>query len=405
MEDLKKLNEETKSEQDFKDVDKDMQNADQQMSDAQQNMDQKQNSKASKSQKNASSNMKDAAQKLSDLKDKMDQEQEAEDIQAVRQLLKNILQLSFDEEKLMADVKQTNINNPKYVELMHEQERIRENSKMVEDSLYALAKRQEQISSYVTKQINDVNRYLVKGIADMEDRNVMRASGNEQFVMTGYNNLALLLSEALQKMQQQQSESQSKPQQGMKMCMKCKKPGNGMPNLSKMQKQLNDKISQMGEMMKKQGQGQKQGQGMSKEFAEMAQMQAQIRKQLEKVNLEENKDGKNALGNLGQTAKQMEETEKNLVNKQLTTEMLTRQQEIMTRLLEAENAERERDQKQERESHTAKEIERKIPPSIEAYLKAKQSEVDLYKTVPPSLKPYYKGLAEKYFRTLTVQPQ
>jgi hypothetical protein len=368
-------------------------------------MDQKQNSKASKSQKNASSNMKDAAQKLSDLKDKMDQEQEAEDIQAVRQLLKNILQLSFDEEKLMADVKKININNPKYIDLMHEQERIRENSKMVEDSLYALAKRQDQISSFVTKQINDINKYLVKGIADMEERNVMRASGNEQFVMTGYNNLALLLSEALQKMQQQQSESQSKPQQGMKMCMKCKKPGKGMPNLSKMQKQLNDKISQMGEMMKRQGQGQKQEPGMSKQFAEMAQMQAQIRKELEKVNLEENKDGKNALGNLGETAKQMEETEKNLVNKQLTAEMLTRQQQIMTRLLEAENAERERDQKQERESHTAKETERKIPPSIEAYLKARQSEVDLYKTVPPSLKPYYKGLAEKYFRTLTVQPQ
>jgi predicted phage gp36 major capsid-like protein len=35
--------------------------------------------------------------------------------------------------------------------------------------------------------------------------------------------------------------------------MKCKKPGNGLPNLSKMQKQLNDKISQMAEMKKQEG--------------------------------------------------------------------------------------------------------------------------------------------------------
>jgi hypothetical protein len=317
------------------------------------------------------------------------------------------LQLSFDEEKLMGDVKGININTPKYVDLMHEQQRIRENSNMVEDSLYALAKRQDKISSFVTKEINDINKYLGKGISEMEDRNTLRASSDEQFVMTGYNNLALMLSESLKQLQQQMSESQSQSESdSKKMCMKCKKPGNGMPNMSKLQKQLNDKISQMAEMMKKQGQGQQQGQGqgMSKEFAEMAQMQSQIRRELEKLNQEENKDGKNSLGNLGQLAEQMEQTEKQLVNKQLTTEMLTRQQEIMSRLLEAENAERERDEKKERESKPGREIPRTMPPSIEAYLKAKQSEVDLYKTVPPSLKPYYKSLAEKYFRSLTTQP-
>jgi hypothetical protein len=159
----------------------------------------------------------------------------------------------------------------------------------------------------------------------------------------------------------------------------------------------------MGEMMKREGQGQKSGQGKySKEFAEMAQMQSQIRRELEKVNQEENKDGKNPLGNLGDAIKQMEQNEKELVNKNLTSEMLRRQQDIMNKLLEAENAQRERDQKQERESNTGKEIERKMPPSLEEYLKAKQSEVDFYKTVPPSLKPYYKSLAEKYFRNITI---
>ena len=87
--------------------------------------------------------MKDAAEKLSAMKAGMDAEQEAEDMQAIRQLLENIVQLSFDEEKLMSNLKNTNINNPKYVELMKEQQRIKENSKMVEDSLYAVARRQD----------------------------------------------------------------------------------------------------------------------------------------------------------------------------------------------------------------------------------------------------------------------
>ena len=407
VEDLKKLNDETKSAQDFKDVDKNMNHAEKQTADAKQNMDAGQNKKASKSQQGAQQDMKEASESLSAMKQAMEAEEEGEDMQAIRQLLKNILQLSFDEEKLMADVNQVNINNPKYVDLMHEQQRIRENSKMVEDSLYALAKRQDKISSFVTKQINDVNKYLAKGISDMEDRNKMKAASNEQFVMTGYNNLALMLSETLSQMQQEMSQKESKgdPKDGKpKMC--CKKPGSGMPKLSQMQKQLNDKITQMGEMMKKQqGQGKQQGgQGnMSKEFAEMAQMQAQIRREMEKANQKEGKDGTKPMGDLSQTSKQMEETEKNLVNKQITAEMVNRQQQIMDKLLQAENAEREKDQKQERESHTGKDMKREVPPAIEAYLKAKQSEVDLYKTVPPSLKPYYKTLAEKYFRSLSIQ--
>ncbi|MFN8287608.1 MAG: DUF4175 family protein [Chitinophagales bacterium] len=404
MQDLNKLNEETKSQQDFKDVEQNMESADKQQQESQQQMDANNNKASSKAQKSASSNMKSAAQKLGDMKMQMEQEQEAEDMQAIRQLLENIVKLSFDEEKLMADVKATNINNPKYVDLMKEQQRIRENSKMVEDSLYAVAKRQESIKSFVTKEITSVNKYLAKSISDMEDRNIVKALGNQQFVMTGYNNLALMLSEALQQMQQQMSESQQQQTGNPKMCMKCKKPGNGLPNLSKMQKQLNDKISQMAEMKKQEGQGgsKPSSQAMAKQFAEMAQMQEQIRRELERINQEENKNGQNPLGNLGDAIEKMKNNETELVNKQLTTEMLKRQQEIMTRLLEAENAQRQRDEKPERESNTGKEGERKLPPSIEEYLKAKQSEVDLYKTVPPSLKPYYKALTEKYFRNITA---
>jgi hypothetical protein len=74
----------------------------------------------------------------------------------------------------------------------------------------------------------------------------------------------------------------------------------------------------------------------------------------------------------------------------------------MTKLLEAENAQRQRDEQPERESNTAKDKDRKLPPSLEEYLKARQSEVDFYKTVPPALKPYYKSLAEKYFRSIAT---
>lgn len=406
LDELQKMNDEAKKSDDMKDAQQSIDNAQNEQQDAQQNLSQSQNQKASKSQKQASKQMKKASESLAKMKSAMEQEQNGEDMASLRQLLKNLLSLSFDEEKLMGQLKTININTPKFLDLTKEQERIRENSKMVEDSLYALGKRVFQIQSFVTKQITDINKYLGKTIAELEDRNTFKAAGNQQYVMTGYNNLALMLSETQQQMQQQQAESDSKKPSSGTPRMACKKPGSGMPNMSKMQQQLNDRINQLSDMMKKQGQkpgqgqGGKPGNGMSKEFAELAAQQAQMRKQLEEANNQQNKEGKKGADGIGQAIKQMEQNETDLVNKRITSEMLRRQQEILTRLLEAEKAEKERGEKPERESTTAKDQERKLPPSLAEYLKQRQAEVDWYKTVPPALKPYYKSLAEKYFKSI-----
>lgn len=415
VQDIEKMTKETKQEDaDTKETKEDMEKAEQDMNDAEQDLNQKQNQKASQNQKSASKNMKSAAKKLGKMKAAMEQQEQAEDMQAIRQLLKNILSLSFDQEKLMQQLKLVNVSNPKYVELMKEQQRIKDNSTMVEDSLYALAKRVFQIKSFVTKQMTDANRNLNTAIADMEERNTYKAAGHQQYVMTAYNNLALMLSETQQEMQQQSADSD--PKDGPpKMCKSCKKPGNGKPNMSQMQKQLSDKISQLAEKMEKEGKEGKDGKGgktgqagqngkeNSREFAELAAQQAQLRKMLEKLNAEQNKDGKNSLGNLGKTIQQMEQTETELVNKRISNEMLRRQQEIMVRLLESEKAQKERGEKQERESNSGKELEKKVPPSLENYLKQQQSMVDLYKKVPPTLKPFYKQLSEKYFKTIAGQ--
>lgn len=111
---------------------------------------------------------------------------------------------------------------------------------------------------------------------------------------------------------------------------------------------------------------------MSQQLAEMAQKQAAIRDAIQKMaeqmgggNTEEGKLAKQ----LQQLADQMDKTEEDIVNKQLTTETLKRQQEILTRLLEAEESDRKRKMDNERKSNTANEITRPLPPAIEEYLK------------------------------------
>jgi len=96
----------------------------------------------------------------------------------------------------------------------------------------------------------------------------------------------------------------------------------------------------------------------------------------------------------------MEKTEEDLVNKRLSSEMMERQKEILTRLLEAENALRERELDDKRKAEKAKSYEKRLPKAFEEYIKAKEKEIELLKTVPLKLNPYYKKEVQKYFEAV-----
>ena len=240
-----------------------------------------------------------------------------------------------------------------------------------------------------------MNQHLDKTMSHLGERQIHDARLHQQYVMTHVNNLAVMLSEVMDQMQQQMAQQM----EGNQMCQNPQSnPGGKMPSLQQMQQQLNDQISEMKDGMSK---GEKPGnKNMSKSMAQMAARQAAIREKLREINSQENKDGKNSLGDLEKLQDLMEQTETDLVNKQLTNEMLKRQKEIETRLLEAANAERQREKEKRRESKTADEVTKVVPPSLEEYLKKREAEIELYRTVPPALKPYYKGLVEKYFKSI-----
>jgi hypothetical protein len=158
-----------------------------------------------------------------------------------------------------------------------------------------------------------------------------------------------------------------------------------------LQKQLNQQMQQL----KKGG---KTGESLSKEIAKMAAQQEMIRNALKE--LQEKPGGKKMGKELSEIMKEMEQSEKDLVNKRISQELINRQKEIETRLLEAENALRERDTDEERESNTGKELNRDLPPDLEKYLKEKEKEVELLKTINPSFTPYYKKEVNEYFQKI-----
>ena len=105
---------------------------------------------------------------------------------------------------------------------------------------------------------------------------------------------------------------------------------------------------------------------------------------------------------LKELAKKMEETERDLAFKQLSQQTIMRQNDIVTRLLDSEKAQREREFEENRESKSgSQDINRNYPPALEKYLKEKEKQIELLRSTPPSLNPYYKEKVGQYFQKIS----
>ena len=359
-------------------------------------------SNASKNQKKAAEKMQEMSQEMESSMSKEQEEEQEEDMAALRQLLENLVTLSFDQEKLMNDFGKLNTTDPNYDKYGQRQRKINDDMKMVKDSLFALSKRVAQLSAFINKEVGEVQGHMDEALKWIPERQIPAARSEQQFVMTGLNNLALMLDESLQQMQQQQQQQQQQKKPGKGKCNKPGGSGKGKPKPSAGQmKKMQESLSKQLEELKKQGKNQGQNKSgnnpqLSKELAGAAAKQAALRKMMEDKAGELNQDGSGAGNELKQIAKEMEQIQKDIVNNNITEETLRRQKDILTRLLKAENAERTQGEEEKRESKEGEEMNDTPPPGLEEYMKKKSKEAELLQTIPPQLKPYYKSKANQY---------
>ena len=353
-------------------------------------------SKANEAQKEAATQMNEMADALEKMQQEGTEEQNMVDEKGLRQILQNLLKSSFDQEKLLLAMRNTDSNDPRFKEIGQQQRAIKDNLKIVEDSLYSLSKRVPQIASTVNHEIAQINQQITNALENITNRKGAEANRNQQYVLTSINNLSLMLSEALQQLQNAMKNAKS----GGKG-----KPQPGMSQLSKMQEELNKNMQKAKEQMQQQkgtdpGKSGRNGKGMSKEFSEMAQQQQMIRQALQEMNQKLNKEGKGKLGDVEKIMKEMEQTETDLVNKRITQESMLRQENISVKLLEAEKAERERELDIEKESRSGKEFAPNYDLVLKEYEKLKEKDVEMLKTVPPTLNSFYKSKISDYFKKL-----
>lgn len=402
LKEIKELNKELEQPNKLSNTDSLQQALEQDLNDAQQQLDKNNRSKASGSQKSASEKMEELADRLEQDMNESELEEVTEDIAVLRQILDNLVQISFDQEDVMKMTQRLSPRSSNYTNHIAKQNVVKNNMKMIEDSLLALAHRQLSVKPFITKEVTKINNYIQSVYAGYDARNPKKAAQDQQFALTSMNNLSLMLAESMQEMKQKQSECKSK----------CKKSGNGScskpggkgkskkTRAKELQQQLNRQMEAMKRSMEQQGkqqQGQSGQQQWSEQFAKMAAQQEAIRKMMQ--DYQNQLKSENGVGDksLDKLIEEMQKTEKELVNRTLSDQTLIRQKNIETRMLESEKADRKQDEEKKRESTEGRDILNANPPKDWNLDKTKQSQQEMLRTVPVNLNYYYKEKVNNYF--------
>ena len=378
------LNKPESSEKEQQEIEKDME-------EAMKNMKSDQSKQASSKQKKSAKSMRAMSKAMKESMQSSEMEEMQENIDDLRNILDNLITLSFGQERVMKDFRGMSLQDPRVTKLSQEQLKLQDDAKVIEDSLNALASRVVQIQSFVTRELTNMKFYMDESVQQLRDRRLSMASSKQQFAMTSINNLALMLSDVLKNMQQQMN-AMAMPGKG-----KGGKKGQNPSGMGEMQKQLNAKMQQMQK-------GGKSGRGLSEELSQMAAEQAMIRSMLKK--LEENAKGTEAGKQQEKQVKdlmeKMDEAETDLVNKRVNPITLNRQNEILTRLLESEKALKQQEEDPKRQAEAAKSVKRATPPFFDSTnSQQKTKQVEVLRSVTPNYNLFYKKEANQYLQKVS----
>ena len=380
MDELRKDNEELKKPVDIPDDKEAEKEVDEEQQKATDKLDDQKPQEAGENQKKAGKKMKQMGEKMQMQMKAGQMETIEEDVAMLRRILANLVVFSFQQEDVMDDFKQLQYGNPLFGKKLNIQNELKLNFEHIDDSLFALSIRQPLIGNTINSTLTEIQYNLEKALERLVQNEMSRGLGNQQYVMTGANDLAVLLDELLSNMQMQMQMMSMGSGSGEGM----PSPGSGsggkgfqLPDIIEKQESLSEQMKDglekgnKGEDGKdgegsgegegeggdqngssgKDGQGQKEGsqgnEGMSGEIFEIYKQQQQLRQELQD---RLNKSG--IKGNGSSLLKKMEDIENQLLDKGFNQGTLQKMLNLNYELLKLDKATFEQGQEERREANT-----------------------------------------------------
>ena len=352
------------------------------MDNAEESLENKSTNKAKSAQKKSAEGLKKLAKKLEDKRTSEESNALDLEVNQLRLLLDNLLQISFEQERVMLDFRRLREGSPALKSTSQRQNKIAETAFILEDSLISLGKKVMPLSQLITRETTEMHNRLNEAANMMKERKWPLVQARQQQSMASINKLAVMLSDLLQQMQNQQM--QMKP--GKKGKGKQKPQGSWAGR----QQKLNQKA--------RESRADKQG-PMSEDMIKIAQEQARLRQELEEKlqDIQGRPGSDNLEKSLKDLIKNMEKNETDFVNKRLNQELQNRQDLMLPILLESEKALKEQGEDPKKESKNALEKFRESPPpNLLPYLKKLEENRSLYQRKPVDLTPSYQEKVLRY---------
>jgi len=429
MDELQKDNKELKEPMDLPDDKKGEEEVQDEQQKATDKLEQQDKSGASKNQKKAAKKMKDMSQQMQMQMEGGQMQTLDEDVEMLRQILDNLVVFSFEQEALMEEFKIIELGNPLFGKKLIKQNDLKLNFKHIDDSLFTLSLRQPMLGSKINKSLTSVEFNLDKSLERLADNQLNLGVSNQQYTITGANELAILLSDLLGNMQEQLSMGSGSGKGGQGMG-KGEGEGKGfqLPDIIKEQESLNEKMEEglekgkkgkdgkegEGEDGKGEGEGEGDGEGSGKngkdgnkkgdsgrgdgedmngELYEIYKEQQQLRMQLQDRLDQLGKKG--AAGNL---LRDMEEIERQLLDKGFNERTLEKMLNLKHELLKLDKATFEQGEEMKRESKTNytdfKNTSTLSPEDIKKYFNT----VEILNRSALPLRQEYKQKVKEYFK-------
>jgi len=347
---------------------------------------------AKKSQKAASKKMKELSESMQQSMEAMEGESIDENIDDLRKIVENLIEFSFRQEALLEKFSSSDNHHPDYPKNIKQQHMLKEYFEHIDDSLYVLSLRLVKMSSLIQKEVSDTYYYIDESFSNFTENKIMLGISDQQFVITAVNNLANTLSNLLESLMNASSSFVKGKGSAQEF---------GLPDIIKKQGELSDKMKdglKQGEKSGKKGES-KPGEGgeqMSNEVYEIYKQQAKLRELLKEIL---GKDGKSSGNGSGDAVKQMEDLEKEFLEKGFTQEIIQKMQQLQYELLKLEKAKLQQGEDQKRKSETnIKEFQKRNIDKLKLQNQYfNYNEILNRQSLP--LRSIYKKKVQEYFKT------
>jgi len=364
------------------------QNLPQQMQKNSQQLRQNQLQEAQQGQQGMQQSLKQMQKQLSKMKSQMQGEQRQLNVAGLRSALENTLRLSKRQESLRSTVDGLTAEGPTLRTYARDQKQLADGLRTVADSLQSIAKRIPEMSRSVQERTGNALRAMETATTALDERESGRATGHQKTSMMHLNELALLLSDLLKQMQNQQGSGSGMSMQQM---------AQQLQQMSGQQQKLNQQIQQHLNDV----QGDRLSPDQSKRREELAKQQRQIKQQLQDMDVG-SETREQMMGDLEKIAKQMEETARNLQRDERPgRNLIDRQRQILTRLLNAQQSLRTQGKEEQRRGRQADEdVEQQPPGDLPSPDETDQLRRDLIRALDMGYSADYEELIRRYFELL-----